>query len=80
MRIVISGATSFVGTNLIRVLIENSENEIIALIRENSPNRHLLNEFGDRIKILCVDLDNINTLNTYIDYLDVFYLVAWRGT
>ena len=80
MRIVISGATSFVGINLIRALIKDGENEIIALIRENSPNRSLLNEFGDRIRIFCVDLNNINTLSNYIDYLDAFYLVAWRGT
>ena len=80
MRIVISGATSFVGINLIRVLIKDSTNEIIALIRENSPNKKLLDEFGDRIKILCIDLDNIISLCDYIEYLDVFYLLAWRGT
>ena len=80
MRIVISGATSFVGINLIRELIKESKNEIIALIRENSPNKKLLNEFGDRIRILCINLDNIRTLFNHIDFLDVFYLVAWRGT
>ena len=77
--IYITGATSFIGINLIRELIKYDYN-IIAIIRKNSKNKHLLNEFNN-IKIIELNMDEIKELPKHINIkCDIFYHLAWNGT
>lgn len=81
MKIAISGASSFVGTNIIEELIKQYQDaDIYALIRPNSPNNKKIAKFGNRINVLEVDMGNIQELTNLIDGIDVFYLNAWNGT
>jgi len=76
--IFITGATSFIGVNLIRELYK--KNNIVAIIRKNSKNKYLLEEFKD-IKIIELNMDEIDLLPNYIDIkCDIFYHLAWNGT
>jgi len=77
--IFITGATSFIGVNLIKELIK-SKNNIIAIIRNNSKHKDLLSEFNN-IKIVELDMEEIERLPELINIdCDVFYHLAWNGT
>lgn len=75
--IVITGATSFIGFHLI-TQFQNSENEIIAVVRPNSSNICRLTEF-DNVRIVELDMSDIKRLEEYITHADMFYHLAWEG-
>ena len=81
MNVVVTGASSFVGINIIRKLLDNYlDIAIYGIVRPNSPNNQKLDEFRNRIKIIEIDMSDINLLTNYLEKIDVIYLNAWRGT
>lgn len=76
--IFITGATSFIGVNLIRELLKENYN-VTAIIRKNSPNKTKLIDFN--IKIIELNIEDIFNLPNLVDYeCDAFYHLAWDGT
>ena len=77
--ICITGATSFIGVNLIRELLKKQYN-IISIIRKNSNHKKRLLEFKE-IKIIELNMDEIEELPSTIETkCDIFYHLAWNGT
>lgn len=81
MNIAVSGASSFVGINIVeQLIIQYPEARIYALVRPNSLNNKKLIKLKNKICIVEIDMANMNALPTMIESLDVFYLNAWNGT
>ena len=79
MNIVVTGATSFIGVNVIKKLLLNDENKIWAIIRPNSMNRGKI-PISKCINIIELDIKDIHILPEYIHTnIDVFYHFAWEG-
>lgn len=77
MKVVITGATSFIGVHLIQEWLKE-DCEIFAVVRPNSANiKHLVND--DRIHIVEKDMKEYYTLANVIDDADCFYHLAWEG-
>lgn len=77
-RIIITGATSFIGTHLIRKLKKSWE--IYAVIRKGSNKKDVLPEEGN-IHIIELDMDEYSRLPELINVCcDVFVTLAWNGT
>lgn len=79
-RIVVTGASSFIGTYLIQKLLEDKETEIYAVIRPHSANRNRVPEDA-RVKIVELDMAEVDKLPSLIGCdVDGFYHLAWNGT
>ena len=81
-KVVISGATSFIGINFIHYLLEK-DIDILAIIRKNSKKIDMLPK-SDRIKVIECELGDLHSLSINSNDYDVFYHLAWsapfRGT
>ncbi len=77
-KIVITGATSFLGSAMVKEFL-SAENEIYAVVRRNSPNIFRLESFSG-IKIIELNLDEIKKLPEYIENADAFLHFAWDGS
>lgn len=78
MNIVITGATSFIGTGIIKRLIEENH-KIWAVIRPESVNRNKI-PVVKNVKIIELDMQQIEELDAYVsETIDVFYHLAWEG-
>lgn len=76
-RIVITGATSFIGIHLIQEWIKE-DCEIIAVIRRNSPNANrILNHSA--VRIIELNMEEYDQLPGLIGSADCFYHLAWEG-
>ena len=64
-RVVVTGASSFIGAYLIQELLKDTENEIYAVIRPNSSNRDRVTQ-DDRVKIVELDMAQIEELPAYV--------------
>lgn len=79
MNIVITGATSFVGTNLIHRLAQKENNQIWAVVRPNSANRYKIPEFQN-VRVIELDMKRMKELPGKIaESMDVFFHLAWEG-
>ncbi|MGI6054361.1 MAG: NAD-dependent epimerase/dehydratase family protein [Clostridium sp.] len=82
MRIVVTGATSFVGLGAVRELLDRGH-QVLAVLRENSQKTDLLKEngkFPENLTILYEDLGNLQRLPEKIQQpCDVFLHMGWRG-
>lgn len=77
-KIIVTGATGFVGRNLIKKLL-GLDYHIYAIIRPNSLNKSRLND-ATNMTIIELDLNEIDKLPDYIDIgCDVFCHLAWDG-
>lgn len=76
--IIITGATSFIGINILKELKDNEYN-IYAIIRPNSINKDKLNEFSN-LKIIELDQREIENLKLYLKKVDICIHLAWEGT
>ena len=77
MRILINGATGFLGKNLIEKLIEMQE-EVIIFTRNR---KRACTLFGEEIEIVEVDGDNYSFIDcSQFKQIDVFVHLAWEGT
>lgn len=79
-KVILAGATSFIGMNLISELYGRGY-DITALIRPNSKNKHKIECFGN-IKIVEIEMSEYKHLNEYIDYIrgSIIINLAWEGT
>lgn len=76
MKYVITGATSFIGQELVTRLLEQGES-VIAVCRKDSIKSKLLPE---SVGIIYVDMAEYSDLDSLIDQADVFIHLAWDGT
>lgn len=78
--ILITGATSFIGVNLINECIKN-QCKIIAVVRPNSKKINRLPQ-NNLVKIIELDMEKIEEILGRIEdkKIDVFYHLAWEGT
>lgn len=75
MKVVVTGATGFLGQALCRELTENGH-EVTAVVRPESA------EKAARLavrNVILLPLDELENLGHYTDGLDVFYHLAWNG-
>lgn len=76
-RIVITGATGFIGRNMVRLLLERGA-EVYALVRAESRQRETL-PIHDRLHMVTGSLADILSLTSQIGCADVFFHFAWGG-
>ena len=76
-RAIITGATSMIGTTLVKECVRNGV-EVLAIVRRQSTNLDRLPE-SDKIKICECNLNELNTISDDIQY-DVFYHLGWAHT
>lgn len=76
-RIVITGATGFIGRNLAALYLDKGA-EVYALIRPDSPNRKCLPKHKNLVTVSC-GLDNILDCVEQIGQADAFFHLAWGG-
>ncbi|NCC87172.1 MAG: NAD(P)-dependent oxidoreductase, partial [Clostridia bacterium] len=78
-KIIITGATSFIGINLINKLIVN-DYQIFAIIRPNSERKSLL-PVSEKLNTIEIPMCNYYEMDKYIgESCDVFISLAWNGT
>ena len=76
-RIVITGATGFIGSNLARVFLEHGDH-VFALVRPGSRHRDALPVHDNLTTVEC-DLDHVPDCIPAIGRADAFLHVAWGG-
>lgn len=76
--ILITGASSFIGKNLVRKLLQMDCN-LLLVIRDDS--KKILFPMSDKIKFITLDLSEYNNIGKYINKnIDIVYHLAWNGT
>lgn len=77
--VVVTGATGFIGFNLIKTLL-NYDFNITAIVRKDSSKIEKLQQFQN-LNIIELNMDEIEKLPDIVDYkCDIFYHFAWDGT
>ena len=77
-KVIVTGATSMIGINLIQKLL--SENiKVLAIIRENSKRKSNLPQ-NSNLEIIECDLENLATLELKEKDYDCLYHLAWKAT
>ena len=78
-KIVITGATSFIGVHLIEELSRQGNYDIYAIIRPHSANKYRLDSISGINVMECslADMDNLS--DKLPERADVFYHLAWEG-
>ncbi|MDD3048712.1 MAG: NAD(P)-dependent oxidoreductase [Bacilli bacterium] len=77
--IIITGATSFIGLNLINKLLEKDYN-IFAIVRNNSSNINKLPK-SKKLQTIELNMNEVSKLNNIIkEKCDIFVHLAWDGT
>ncbi len=75
---IVTGASGFIGSYLVKELVENNY-EVLAIVRENTSNMNRLKDFSN-IEIVNCNLDNLNIINeTTNKTYDYFFHFAWDG-
>lgn len=77
MRIVITGATGFIGSNLARVFLEQGA-EVFALVRPGSPHLDVL-PVHEHMHLTECDMAKVKDCVTAIGTADGFFHMAWGG-
>lgn len=79
MKVVITGATSFIGVAVIKKFIEEGAEKIWAVIRPNTVNRGKL-PVHESVQVVQLDMQEIDALTAQINEpVDVFIHLAWEG-
>lgn len=77
MRIIITGATGFLGSNLAGLFLEHGH-EVFALVRRESKNRRAL-PVHENLRVIEWDLDHVLGCVDLIHEADGFFHFAWGG-
>lgn len=77
-RIVITGATSFIGLHLLQEWL-NEECEIFAVVRENCQKLQKLPQ-NSNLHVVALNMADYDKLPHLIGKADIFYHLAWEGT
>lgn len=77
MRIVITGATGFIGSNLARVFLDHGAS-VFALVRPGSKNRRAL-PVHENLRVVECGLDHVMDAVPAIGQADGFFHLAWGG-
>lgn len=78
-KIVITGATSFIGVHLIEELSRQGNYDIYAIIRPHSANKYRLDSISG-INVMECSLADMDKLSDKLpEQIDVFYHLAWEG-
>lgn len=77
-KIVITGATSFIGVELVKSLVAK-QYEIYVIVRSNSKRKEKVVNIP-HIKILEMDLKDILKITEYVDKADIFIHLGWDGS
>lgn len=79
-KIVVTGASSFIGVHLIKELMRSANTEVYAVVRPRSSNMWRLPQ-APNLNIIELDMNRIGHLPEKIDgEIDAFYHLAWEGT
>lgn len=74
---VVTGATSFVGLELVRQLLAASDT-VIAIVRPGSPNSGLL-QAASGLRVVELSLGDLDCLPRQMPHADAFYHLGWEG-
>lgn len=77
-RVVVTGATSFVGHELVKQLLRSGD-KVYAIVRPGSPNLAVLLDCA-QAEIIPLDLKDLNLLPIKIKEADVFFHLGWDGS
>lgn len=75
-KIVITGATGMIGTNLIKELIKKNK-KILAIVRPNSPK--IKNIEHPLVKFIQADLNELQNITSLPETYDTFFHLGWEG-
>lgn len=79
-KILVTGATSFIGRNFIKALIASEKSyEIYAVVREDCVKLDTL-PFDDCVRIIRCNMLNYINLYKHISNVDCLFILAWDGT
>lgn len=79
MRAVVTGATGFVGSWLVKELLANGDKVVLLVRNESKVPNEIKNNAG--AEVITCDLSGIKDLNkSIVGEADVFYHFAWNGT
>jgi nucleoside-diphosphate-sugar epimerase len=79
-RVVVTGATSFIGVHLVRALL-SAGSDVTAVVRPNTAKNDLLLPENANLKYLELDLNEYSHLHEYlIETPDIYFSLAWNGT
>lgn len=82
MKVIVTGATGFIGTALCEELLRNGH-DVAAVIRPGSRKRDKLSfseQLNDRLRVLEIALEDLASLEQEVGKADVFYHLAWNGS
>lgn len=74
---VLTGGTGFLGYWVLKELLKN-DIFVYVVVRKNSKRLERLNNLSN-IKIIELNMEEIDQLKDYVGYADVFYHLAWEG-
>ncbi|MDR2975900.1 MAG: NAD(P)-dependent oxidoreductase [Streptococcaceae bacterium] len=77
-KVIITGATSFIGVELVKGLLEQKI-EVIAVIRPNSTNKSKLPNH-DNLKLIELEMSEYDRLPEFVDSSDCLFHLSWDGT
>lgn len=79
-KIVVMGATSFIGLNILKCLACEKKHEIVAIIRPNSAKKHEIEMLSLQIEIVECDLEDYIELYKKIPICHKIIVLTWAGT
>ncbi len=77
MNILITGATGFVGRNLTRYYVDNTDHNVTVIVRDKSK---VEADLVDKITIVVADMNQYSSMRLPLEEYDLFYHFAWNGT
>lgn len=76
--VILTGATSFLGRNLLKGLLQNAY-QVYALVRQSSPDADKLPQ-NENLKIIYGSLDTLDVIEKTIEKADYFIHFGWDGS
>ncbi len=78
--IAVTGATGFIGNELVTSLLEDPENHVVAIIRDPASLKHVSWQLKDNLSVIECSLEHIAQLPLILNgQVDTFYHLAWAG-